>query len=56
MFKRITERLGGGTSQKGKASTASGSSIYLAGTYEDMSPQQLQNVFIEAAKQAKAEI
>jgi curved DNA-binding protein CbpA/8-oxo-dGTP pyrophosphatase MutT (NUDIX family)/predicted ABC-type ATPase len=53
MFKRITERLGGPTSQKGKYATASKNSVYEAGFYEDMSPQQLQNVFIEAAKQAR---
>ena len=53
MFKRITERIGGATSQKGKYSTASRSSNLAPGSYEDMSPQQLQNVFIEAAKQAR---
>jgi 8-oxo-dGTP pyrophosphatase MutT (NUDIX family)/predicted ABC-type ATPase len=53
MFKRITERLGGGTAQKGKYSTASRGTKFAPGQFEDMSPQQLQNVFIEAAKQAR---
>lgn len=53
MFKRITERIGGATNQKGSSRTASGSSPFMPGEYEDMSPQQLQNVFIEAAQQAR---
>ena len=53
MFKRITERLGGGTAQKGRYSTASRGTVFAPGQYEDMSPQQLQNVFIEAAQQAR---
>lgn len=53
MFKRITERIGGPTKQKGSSATAAGSSPFMPGDYEDMSPQQLQNVFIEAAQQAR---